>query len=89
MSHVERERKFHDKLAEEGFARRRLVHRLTASFYDKDLLWKPIWIFLGDLKGKVVPDYGCGAGGFSFELAKRGAGLGTPGAFPGGPKAHH
>jgi len=70
---VEREREFHDRLAKEEFVARRLVHRLAGGFYNKDFLWKPVWRSLGNLKGKVVLDYGCAAGGFSFELAKMGA----------------
>lgn len=72
---VERERQFHDQYSEEGLEDRRLVGRMTDTFYDKEeggVLWFPIWKRV-NLAGKTVLDYGCGSGGFTYELAKRGA----------------
>jgi SAM-dependent methyltransferase len=70
---AERERAFHDELAESGFRGRRLLNRLSVGLYDKDILWGPVWNSLGDLHGKRVLDYGCGVGEFSDTLWKRGA----------------
>lgn len=72
MGRIDRERQFHDHLAMHQFKPRRLFHRLATSFYDRKIVWSPVWRELGDLSGKVVLDYGCGAGGFSFELAQKG-----------------
>jgi len=70
---TERERAFHDGLAESGFRGRRLLNTLSAGLYDKDILWEPVWRSIGDLHGKRVLDYGCGVGDFSRALWKRGA----------------
>jgi len=68
-----REKEFHDELIESDYASRRLAIRLAASFYNKEWRWKQIWHSLGDLKDKVVLDYGCGPGWLSVKLAERGA----------------
>lgn len=70
---TEREREFHDGLAESGFRGRRLLNRLSTGLYDKDILWAPLWRSIGDLQGKRVLDYGCGVGAFSEALWRRGA----------------
>jgi len=72
---IEREREFHNSQAESEFDNRRLIHKLSQSFYSKaqnSALWGPVWKQI-DLQGKRVLDYGSGGGGFSFELARRGA----------------
>lgn len=72
---VEREKRFHDSLAQNEFEDRRLINRLSSSFYSKaehGPMWGPVWASV-DLREKRVLDYGCGDGGFSFTLAKRGA----------------
>jgi len=72
---IEREREFHNSLADAGFDSRRLINRLSGSFYSKanhSPIWGPVWAQL-NLGGKHVLDYGCGDGAFSFELARRGA----------------
>ena len=72
---IEREREFHNALAQNEFDGRRLINRLSWSFYskeDKSPIWGPVWSQI-DLRSKKVLDYGCGNGSFSFELARRGA----------------
>jgi len=72
---IEREREFHNSLADGEFEDRRLINRLSYSFYSKDAaspLWGPVWSRL-ELSEKRVLDYGCGDGKFSMELAGRGA----------------
>lgn len=72
---IEREREFHDSLAQNEFGDRRLINRLSSSFYSKaehSPIWGPVWTSV-DLRDKRVLDYGCGDGGFSFTLVKRGA----------------
>ncbi len=73
MDRVERERRFHNRAAREGFRHRRLISRLARTFYDKEIVWASVWHDLGSLRGKLVLDYGCGAGGFSLELSRHGA----------------
>ena len=70
---AERERAFHEGLAESGFRGRRFLNWLSAGLYDKDILWEPVWRTIGDLRGKRVLDYGCGIGEFSEVLWQRGA----------------
>jgi len=44
-SRVDREKKFHDSLAETGFGDRRLINRLSRTFYSKahnSPLWGPV-----------------------------------------------
>jgi 2-polyprenyl-3-methyl-5-hydroxy-6-metoxy-1,4-benzoquinol methylase len=72
---IEREREFHNALAESEFDSRKLINRLSWSFYHKgeqSPIWGPVWSQV-DVSGKNVLDYGSGDGGFSFELARRGA----------------
>jgi len=72
---VEREREFHNSLTDNEFEDRRLINRLSRSFYSKEErspIWGPVWSKV-NLSGKRVLDYGCGGGGFSFLLASRGA----------------
>jgi 2-polyprenyl-3-methyl-5-hydroxy-6-metoxy-1,4-benzoquinol methylase len=72
---IEREREFHNSLSENEFAGRRLIDKLSWSFYSKEErspIWGPVWSQI-DLRGKRVLDYGCGNGGFSSLLAKKGA----------------
>ena len=72
---IDREREFHNSLAESSFDSRRLINRLSSSFYSKSErspIWGPVWKQL-ELQGKHVLDYGCGDGRFSFELARHGA----------------
>jgi len=72
---IEREREFHNWLAESKFDSRKLMYRLSSSFYSKregSALWGPVWLKI-DVRGKKVLDYGSGDGGFSFDLARRGA----------------
>jgi 2-polyprenyl-3-methyl-5-hydroxy-6-metoxy-1,4-benzoquinol methylase len=72
---IDRERRFHNNLAETEFAARRLVNRLSWSFYGKSetsVLWGPIWSKI-NVSGKRVLDYGCGDGQFSVRLACMGA----------------
>jgi 2-polyprenyl-3-methyl-5-hydroxy-6-metoxy-1,4-benzoquinol methylase len=72
---IEREKEFHNELARSNFDNRRLINRLSWGFYSKESrspIWGPVWSQI-DLPGKRVLDYGCGDGGFSFELAQRGA----------------
>ena len=73
MERVDNERKFHDQLAKRGFIDRSLLRRMACGFYDKEIVWAPVWQNIGDLSGKVVLDFGCGAGDFSLYLAGRGA----------------
>jgi len=71
---LDHERTFHDRLQREPLTYR-LVRVASEIFYNKDddgVLWGPVWRTL-DLRGKTVLDYGCGSGGFSFDLARRGA----------------
>jgi len=70
---VSREKSFHDELAKSAFSSRRLVNRLAASFYDPMLLWADVWPKVGDLRGRVALDLGCGQGWLSQELARQGA----------------
>jgi 2-polyprenyl-3-methyl-5-hydroxy-6-metoxy-1,4-benzoquinol methylase len=75
MERLERERKFHNALCEANFKGRRMIDRLSWSFYSKredSALWGPVWA-KANLSGKQVLDYGCGNGGFSYLLASRGA----------------
>jgi SAM-dependent methyltransferase len=72
MKRAERERRFHNKLAASRFCDRRLVHRLSANLYDKEPIWGGIWDELGDTRGKIALDYGCGTGGFSISLHEKG-----------------
>jgi SAM-dependent methyltransferase len=75
MNRIQREREFHDKLARKlmgGISLRRLTNRMAAGL-DWEFLYKSIWAEVGDLHGKMVLDYGCGAGGLAIQLAKRGA----------------
>jgi len=68
------EREFHDRLEREAWTYR-LVRIASEIFYNKDeggVLWGPVWKAL-DLRGRTVLDYGCGSGGFSVQLALRGA----------------
>lgn len=53
--------------------RRKFLNRLAHSFYDKKIVWKWVWQDIGDLRGKVVLDLGCGSGEFSYNLAQIGA----------------
>jgi SAM-dependent methyltransferase len=72
---IERERTFHNELAASGFSSRRLLDRMSSGFYakgDDSALWGPVWKTL-DLRQKICLDYGCGNGGFSRELIRRGA----------------
>lgn len=72
---IEREREFHNCLAESEFESRKLINRLSWSFYSKgerSPIWGPVWSQI-DVRGKSVLDYGSGDGGFSFDLARRGA----------------
>ena len=72
---IEREREFHNSLTDHKFDERRLINRLSRSFYSKgerSPIWGPVWSQV-NLSGKQVLDYGCGDGGFSFLLASRGA----------------
>ena len=73
MDLIDHERKFHDNVAIHRFKTRRLINRLATSFYDKEIVWAPVWEELGNLSGKIVLDYGCGTGGFSFKLVQMGA----------------
>lgn len=73
LGRISRERKFHDELAKSAFSSRRLVKRLAASFYDPMLLWADVWPKVGDLRGRMALDLGCGSGWLSQELARRGA----------------
>ncbi len=70
-SRIRREKNFHDSLAQHNT--RAMVNRLASSFYDKLWLWRPVWKKISELNGRLILDYGCGAGGFSFEIASRGA----------------
>jgi 2-polyprenyl-3-methyl-5-hydroxy-6-metoxy-1,4-benzoquinol methylase len=75
MERIERERGFHNALCEANFRGRRMIDRLSWSFYSKredSALWGPVWANV-NLSGKRVLDYGCGNGGFSYLLASRGA----------------
>lgn len=75
MDRIERERDFHNALADQGFGERRLIDRLSRSFYSKDEkspIWGPVWSKV-DLREKRVLDYGCGSGDFTCELSRRGA----------------
>jgi SAM-dependent methyltransferase len=72
---IMREKEFYDELVVEGSASRSLLDRFSAGFYDKGekgRLWGPMWKSM-DLRGVNVLDYGCGNGGFSRVLARRGA----------------
>jgi 2-polyprenyl-3-methyl-5-hydroxy-6-metoxy-1,4-benzoquinol methylase len=72
---IEREKEFHNRLASSQFGSRRLINRLSSSFYSKEEgspIWAPVWSKI-DVRGKRVLDYGSGDGGFSFVLAQRGA----------------
>jgi SAM-dependent methyltransferase len=72
---IERERVFHNSLATSEFHDRKLINRLSWSYYskgDRSPIWGPVWSRI-ELSGKHVLDYGSGDGGFSFELARRGA----------------
>jgi 2-polyprenyl-3-methyl-5-hydroxy-6-metoxy-1,4-benzoquinol methylase len=75
MTRTEREKEFHNALADADFGGRKVINRLSRSFYSKredSRLWGPVWSQLG-LSGKQVLDYGCGDGGFSNLLAGKGA----------------
>lgn len=75
MERIDREREFHNALSEANFDDRRIIERLSASFYSKredSALWGPVWSHV-NLAGKRVLDYGCGNGGFSKLLASKGA----------------
>lgn len=75
MDRIEREREFHNALCEANFGGRRMIDRLSGSFYSKSddsALWGPVWAKI-NLSGKRALDYGCGNGGFSYLLASRGA----------------
>lgn len=71
MSRQEIEREFHEKYAKESLSNSELI------FNDKAFFIGPSWYkpfeILGDLKDKVVIDYGCGGGISSVVLARRGA----------------
>ena len=72
---IEREKEFHNSLAESDFEGRQLINRLSWSFYNKSErspIWGPVWSQV-NLSGKRVLDYGSGDGSFSFALARRGA----------------
>lgn len=72
---VTREKEFHDHLASEDFASRKLIDRFTKGYYDKSRrspIWAPVWNKI-DLRGSIVLDYGCGDGGFSVQLSMQGA----------------
>ena len=75
MDRIEREREFHNALCDANFGGRRMIDRLSESFYSKSddsALWGPVWAKI-NLSGKRALDYGCGNGGFSYLLASRGA----------------
>lgn len=72
---IEREREFHNSVAKNEFGDRKLISRLSWSYYNKgerSPIWGPVWSQI-ELDGKHVLDYGSGDGEFSFELARRGA----------------
>lgn len=71
------EREFHDRQAADRAASFR-AGRADLAFADEDYLdhetWvRPAFARLGDLRGKVVLDYGCGHGMAAIVLARRGA----------------
>ncbi|HTR25344.1 MAG TPA: class I SAM-dependent methyltransferase [Terriglobales bacterium] len=71
---LDHERTFHNHLQREPLTYR-MVRVASEVFYNKDddgVLWGPVWRIL-DLHNKIVLDYGCGSGGFSCSLARRGA----------------
>jgi len=70
---IEHERNFHNNLVQQSFSNRAIINRLAHSYYDKQIVYEEVWPEVGDLRKKIVLDYGCGKGGFTFELAKRGA----------------
>ena len=70
---VDRERRFHDALAEDHFEDRALIGRMGGLFYDKERLWGPVWREVGDLTGAHVLEYACGEGSFAVGVAERGA----------------
>ncbi len=75
MDRLQREKDFHNRLAAEDFGRRRLIDRLSETYYSKDddsPLWASVWQKT-ELTQKVVLDYGCGTGIFSQHLVRRGA----------------
>ena len=75
MGRIEREREFHNTLGETNFDGRRAITRLSESFYSKredSALWGPVWAQV-NLSGKRVLDFGCGDGGFSYLLGRKGA----------------
>lgn len=74
QSRIEREREFHNRLAQ-GSLSYRLLRNASKIFYSKEedgVLWGPVWRHL-DIHNRAVLDYGCGPGDFSCILASRGA----------------
>lgn len=72
---IKREQDFHDRLSAKSFESRRLINRLSSSYYDKgerSRVWGPFWSSV-DLSSTKVLDYGCGDGCFSSWLVSRGA----------------
>lgn len=71
LHRMRNEKEFWDSLPPED-GPRRTIRRLAASFYEKRILWKPIWNRIAAMKEKRVLDYGCGTGLFSYDLARLG-----------------